>query len=457
MLGTGIMPVRADQGSSFWTNPAYKDLFEEKLLQKGPGTRIPPEVTEFFSFEDFRDALAERLDYRMTQFTIRIAYNFLFDDVGAIINNAMDEILAQDDYLGLSIFQSAYGWNGFDQDVTINFTYTYNATYDQVQYVYQRVDEILAQIITQGMNDEAKEKAIHDWIVLNVQYDTSLVEHSAYAALSQGKTVCQGYTLLADRMLSEAGILTQTVIGTGNGVDHTWNLVYLCGNWYHFDATWDDPVPDVPGRVVYNFFNLSDSEMINNPDQHVWQQNDYPAAPISYIEGVCAGSPQQNIALSINWNLISLPLQPGDTSIETVLGSIVDKYESVWAYINGQWKSYDPNQPFFSDLTAMQTGIGYWIKMKEAAELTISGSGPSANTSLSDGWNLVGFKGSEVKDVETALASIAGKYVSVWAYINGQWKSYDPNQPFFSDLTNMTPGVGYWIKTSEACTWSLTD
>ena len=150
-----------------------------------------------------------------------------------------------------------------------------------------------------------------------------------------------------------------------------------------------------------------------------------------------------------------MPLEPGDTSIETVLDSIVDKYESVWAYINGQWKSYDPNQPFFSDLTAMQTGIGYWIKMKEAAELTISGSGPSANTSLSDGWNLVGFKGSEVKDVETALASIAGKYVSVWAYINGQWKSYDPNQPFFSGLTTMTPGVGYWIKTSEACTWSL--
>ncbi len=93
--------------------------------------------------------------------------------------------------------------------------------------------------------------------------------------------------------------------------------------------------------------------------------------------------------------------------------------------------------------------------MKETAELTVSRTDPSAAISLSDGWNLVGFNGSEIKDIEEALESITGKYISVWAYINGQWKSYDPNQPFFSDLNNVTPGIGYWIKTSEACTWSL--
>ena len=53
------------------------------------------------------------------------------------------------------------------------------------------------------------------------------------------------------------------------------------------------------------------------------------------------------------------------------------------------------------------------------------------------------------------LASIAGKYISVWAYINGQWKSYAPNQPYFSDLNNVTPGVGYLLKTAAVCTWEL--
>ncbi len=185
---------------------------------------------------------------------------------------------------------------------------------------------------------------------------------------------------------------------------------------------------------------------------------------IEVIEGLAAevnimmdpvGTQAESIELAIGWNLISLPKQLSDTSIENVLSSIVDKYESVWAYVNGQWKSFDPVQPFFSDLTGMQAGIGYWIKMKEAAELTVIGSDPSGSISLADGWNLVGYNGSEVADIETALASIAGNFISVWAYINGQWKSFDPAQPFFSDLNNMTPGVGYWIKTSEASTWSL--
>ena len=172
-------------------------------------------------------------------------------------------------------------------------------------------------------------------------------------------------------------------------------------------------------------------------------------------EVVLACSQISNIGLSNGWNLISLPKQQTDTSIDNVLGTIVNKYDSVWAYINGQWKSYDPVQPFFSDLTDMQAGVGYWIKMKEPGELTVSGPEPLTSINLSDGWNLVGFNGSEVKDTETAMTSISGKYISVWAYVNGQWKSYDPNQPFFSDLNNVTPGVGYWIKTSEACTWSL--
>ena len=55
--------------------------------------------------------------------------------------------------------------------------------------------------------------------------------------------------------------------------------------------------------------------------------------------------------------------------------------------------------------------------------------------------------------IEAALSSIVGKYESVWAYINGQWKSYDPNQPFLSDLNNMAPGTGYWIKVDENAVW----
>ncbi len=170
-------------------------------------------------------------------------------------------------------------------------------------------------------------------------------------------------------------------------------------------------------------------------------------------EGVCLYD--SSIILSSGWNLISLPLRQADTDIESVLSSIVNKYESVWAYINGGWYSYDPGQPFFSDLSTLEAGIGYWIKMNEPAELLINGSDPSRNISLSDGWNLVGYNETSVMAVDTALDLIAGQYHSIWAYVNGQWKSYNPNQPFFSDLSTLTPGMGYWIKASEASTWIL--
>jgi hypothetical protein len=161
------------------------------------------------------------------------------------------------------------------------------------------------------------------------------------------------------------------------------------------------------------------------------------------------------INLTPGWNLISLNKQPEDTNISKVLESIAGQYVSVWAYIDGSWKVYDPNNPGFSDLTIMEAGGGYWINMTAYATLSVTGSGPLTSCSLTKDWNLVGYNSSTSQGVADALASIAGKYVSVWAYMNGNWKVYDPNNPGFSDLTTMEPGYGYWINATESCTWTL--
>lgn len=166
----------------------------------------------------------------------------------------------------------------------------YWTTLEQKQQVSQRVTEIMAQIITTAMSDEEKNKTIHNRVVSNVQYDTAQndIQHSAYAALFLGKAVCQGYSLLMFKMLKEAGINNRIILGRGNGngtwQDHTWNLVYLCGNRYHVDATFDDPVPDEAGRILYTYFNKSDTEMSAD---HTWQAGVYPTAPVSYVQGRC--------------------------------------------------------------------------------------------------------------------------------------------------------------------------
>ena len=186
-----------------------------------------------------------------------------------------------------------YQWNiSYTTTGRNDFTVTYNLSYledsNKRSQVTSKVKDILSKIITKGMTDEQKEKAINDYICLNVAYDNTLVQHTAYAALfNNKKTVCQGYALLAYRMLTAAGLQARIITGTGNGGAHAWNMVQIKDSkgqnptWYHLDVTWDDPIPDRVGRIRYDYFNLRDSQM--RQKGHTWTAAYYPAANKSYV------------------------------------------------------------------------------------------------------------------------------------------------------------------------------
>lgn len=277
--------VHAQQTGRFdYVNPVYKDLHQNNLpaFKKAPTPKAP--ATECNSYADVKNVLKEHLDNRNTSFSFDMVYNFAFSNVESILTQAFDETTADDDYLAFSYSGYSMHWSGYNGDVTVNYSVTYLATASQEEYVTQRVSEILADIITGTMDESEKEKAIHDWIVSHVTYDLSLTRYSAYDALYSGTTVCQGYALLMYKMLMAVGIQTRIVSGDVASGGHAWNMVYLCGNWYQVDATWDDPVPDT-GGISYNYYNLSDDEL--NAD-HTWIFEDYPAAPVSYVDGVCS-------------------------------------------------------------------------------------------------------------------------------------------------------------------------
>ncbi len=161
-----------------------------------------------------------------------------------------------------------------------------------------------------------------------------------------------------------------------------------------------------------------------------------------------------DLTMSSGWNLVSLALEPGEDAISTILTPVSAKVLSVWSYSSG-WKVYDPDYPDFSELTTMETGKGYWINLTSSANLSVSGDPAGASVNLVTGWNLVGYNSETPQSPSDALASISGKYVSVWAYIEGGWKVYDPSNPDFSDLQQISPAYGYWINATEACTWTL--
>ncbi len=168
-----------------------------------------------------------------------------------------------------------------------------------------------------------------------------------------------------------------------------------------------------------------------------------------------ANIPVITMNLAKEWNLISIPLIPEDSSIENLLSSISGLYYVVWAYIDEKWKAYDPEFPLFSDLKYMEPGVGYWIRMKQAGNLKITGNISKSNIRLEEGWNLVGYNILALQNIKNAMFSIEGSLISVWAYIDGKWRLYDPANPLFSDLETMECGNGYWLNVRQACIWSL--
>ena len=124
---------------------------------------------------------------------------------------------------------------------------------------------------------------------------------------------------------------------------------------------------------------------------------DYYLTPIQYPQNLYQG-----------WNLVSLPVIPLDSDIETILSGhhglvngVTDKVEVVWQYnaATGEWYAYSPTDLEASDLTMLRDGEAYWFKMSEDATLTAIGSnslaGPYAppQYDVVEGWNLIGYRG----------------------------------------------------------------
>lgn len=143
----------------------------------------------------------------------------------------------------------------------------------------KEADKIIASIISKDMSEYERVKAIHDWIVINVQYDyaglqNNTVAETAYnadGALRYKLAVCQGYAEAFQLLCAKAGVQAQMMYGeAGNDVDgwqsHAWNVVRINGEWYQIDCTWDDPLVNgviVTGRdnLSYTYFLLTDTEM----------------------------------------------------------------------------------------------------------------------------------------------------------------------------------------------------
>lgn len=129
-------------------------------------------------------------------------------------------------------------------------------------------DSAIASCVTDGMSDYEIAKALHDYLVLNNEYDMRYysggmprISYTAYGALVNRTSVCAGYALAYERLMDQVGIPCEYVTGMTTNGYHAWNIIQIDGEWYHVDVTWDDPTPDREGYVRYKYFLKSDKAM----------------------------------------------------------------------------------------------------------------------------------------------------------------------------------------------------
>lgn len=162
------------------------------------------------------------------------------------------------------------------------------------------IDALVAQV--EGMEDFEKALYIHDYIVLNCEYDLELLEYletngtltgemrseryTEYSVLVNGTGICGSYALAYRAILNAAGM--ECLYLSSAQMNHAWNMVKIDGKWYHVDCCWDDPVPDTYGQARRTYFLRTDKEIMDlnhyswTPGQYKATSEDYSDMPRNY-------------------------------------------------------------------------------------------------------------------------------------------------------------------------------
>jgi hypothetical protein len=147
-----------------------------------------------------------------------------------------------------------------DQNREGMYTVTYRAV--DTEWVNERVDAVLAQILSEGMTQVEQTRAIFTWIRRNMSFAAASAAprsayEGAYRALRDRLGGCTIYSSLSHIMLTRAGIPNLRIERIPEAPSrHRWNLVNPDDlGWHHFDA-----FPIRLGGLREYFYMFTDSQ-----------------------------------------------------------------------------------------------------------------------------------------------------------------------------------------------------
>ncbi|MBQ8555152.1 MAG: leucine-rich repeat protein [Clostridia bacterium] len=146
-----------------------------------------------------------------------------------------------------------------------------------------KVNQIIAEEITDDMSGYARALALHDWLIYNANYDYTYSHYDASGVLLYGTGVCDSYARAYQMLCTAAGIECLYVSGTAGGGAHGWNMIKLDGQWYHVDCTWDDP--NEGGWERHTYFCLTDEQMAVDHEWNIVVDNEADGMVVPDAEG----------------------------------------------------------------------------------------------------------------------------------------------------------------------------
>ena len=202
---------------------------------------------------------------------------------------------------------------------------------------YNTAKKIVTQNITEDMQEHEKGQVLHDWLVSKSYYDTEALEagpgesfYSPYGVLVEGKGGCESYARAYEILLSLCGVESMLVIGKADDVEHMWNIVKIDGDYYHVDATWDDPEPEIKNKASHYYFYVNDELM---SQYHSWDKKAYPkCTTLKYNPYVLNNAQLSNIDSAGNYLRRAILNRETEISIR-ILGYDVDQLEQLVAII----------------------------------------------------------------------------------------------------------------------------
>ncbi len=233
------------------------DSLRERMFDAVSSARIVTDISDYNFPEDAYSLITEFIFYYMPE-----AFNVY--EIGYSVS-------------GSTLLMIHLGYRDF-ADTPEEYSVCFNK-------MKESADRILSGIENNSaLSDEYKALLLHDRLCIYNEYpfytDITDIEHTAYGALANGSSVCQGYAMAYMYLLNRVGI--KNYYASSDKLNHAWNIVYIDGKPYHVDVTFDDinwekqGLRNVSGALHHKNFLVS-TNTLRNRDHNAYDFDSTPA------------------------------------------------------------------------------------------------------------------------------------------------------------------------------------